>query len=324
MRVLVTGGAGYVGGFAARHLVATGHDVTVLDDLCNGHRAALPAELLVEGDIGDRDTVAKLLRERRIEAVMHFAAHAMVRESIEDPRIYYRNNVAKSLALLEAMLEQGVRRIVFSSTCAVYAESPDAPLDEDGPLDPVSPYAFSKLAIERMIRDFAGAYGLEYALLRYFNAAGGSEDGAHGEDHRPETHLIPLALGAAAGRRPPLQVFGADHPTPDGTCIRDYVHVEDLARVHAAVLERPGSCLFNVGTGRGHSVLEVLRAVERVAGRAVPHRIGPRRAGDPARLVASCHRLEKQLGWTPHYADLNAIVASAWAWHQRNPDGYGS
>lgn len=329
MRILVTGGAGYVGGFAARHLLAAGHDVVVVDNLCTGHREVAPTEVLVVGDIGDRALLQRVFSEHRIEAVMHFAASAYVGESVRDPRSYYRNNVANTLTLLEAMLDQDIKRLVFSSTCAVYAETEQMPLREDAPQDPVSPYAFSKLAIERMIRDFSRSYGLDYVLLRYFNAAGASPDGAHGEDHRPETHLLPLALKTVLGRQQELLVFGTDYPTPDGTCIRDYVHVEDLAVAHELALrvistgeKSQGGHVFNIGTGTGHSVMEVLGAVERVTGQPVPFEVTERRPGDTPRLVASSEKIRRELGWKPRYEELDQIAATAWEWHRRHPDGY--
>ena len=328
MRILVTGGAGYVGGFAARHLLASGHDVVVLDNLCTGHREAVPEEILIIGDIGERAVLDRVLSEHRIEAVMHFAASAYVWESVRDPRSYYRNNVVNTLTLLEAMQDQGVTRLVFSSTCAIYAETEQMPLAEDSARDPASPYAFSKLAIERMITDFSRAYGLDYVLLRYFNAAGASPDGSHGEDHRPETHLLPLALQTVLGQRDKLEVYGKDYPTPDGTCIRDYVHVEDLAQAHELAIRtttdaRPETGrIFNIGTGTGHSVLEVLRTLERVTGKPIPFDMAPRRPGDTARLVASSERIRKELGWKPRYEELDRIAASAWEWHRTHPEGY--
>lgn len=328
MRILVTGGAGYVGGFAARHLLASGHDVVVLDNLCTGHREAVPEEILIIGDIGERAVLDRVLSEHRIEAVMHFAASAYVGESVRDPRSYYRNNVVNTLTLLEAMQDQGVTRLVFSSTCAIYAETEQMPLAEDSARDPASPYAFSKLAIERMITDFSRAYGLDYVLLRYFNAAGASPDGSHGEDHRPETHLLPLALQTVLGQRDKLEVYGKDYPTPDGTCIRDYVHVEDLAQAHELAIRtttdaRPETGrIFNIGTGTGHSVLEVLRTLERVTGKPIPFDMAPRRPGDTARLVASSERIRKELGWKPRYEELDRIAASAWEWHRTHPEGY--
>jgi UDP-glucose-4-epimerase GalE len=322
MRILVTGGAGYVGGFAARHLLAAGHEVIALDNLCAGHREALPDETLVIGDIGDRKALDEIFLERRIEAVMHFAALAAVSESVSKPRLYYRNNVANTLNLLETMLDHEVKRIVFSSTCAVYGETDAMPLREDSPTGPTNPYAFSKLAIERMIQDFACAYDMSYALLRYFNAAGASADGTHGEDHEPETHLIPLAIQAVEGRREKLRLFGKDYPTPDGTCIRDYVHVEDLARAHELAILHESSSVFNIGTGRGHSVMEVLKSVERITGKSVPFQVTERRPGDTARLVASCEKIRAELGWQPQYEELDEIVATAWRWHRNHPGGY--
>jgi UDP-glucose 4-epimerase len=331
MRVLVTGGAGYVGGFAARHLLARGHDVLMLDDLSQGHREAVPAERLVVGDIGDRALVERLLREHGTEAVMHFAASTYVGESVSDPERYWQNNVANTLALLGAMRRAGVARIVFSSTCSLYGEKAEMPLTEATALDPGNPYAVTKHAIERMIADFARAYGLGHMLLRYFNASGAEPDGRHGEDHRPEAHLIPILLQAALGQRESIDVFGDDYPTPDGTCVRDYVHVIDLAQAHELALcacpepgASPAGRIFNIGTGTGHSVLEVIHAVERITGHKVPYRVVGRRAGDPPRLVASCERLTGELGWQPRYADLNAIVESAWAWHRSHPEGYAS
>jgi UDP-glucose 4-epimerase len=331
LRILVTGGAGYVGGFAARHLLAAGHDVVVVDNLCTGHREVVPAEVLIVGDIGDRALLQRVFSEHRIEAVMHFAASAYVGESVRDPRSYYRNNVVNTLTLLEAMLDQDIKRLVFSSTCAVYAETEQMPLREDAPQDPVSPYAFSKLAIERMIRDFSRSYGLDYVLLRYFNAAGASPDGAHGEDHRPETHLLPLALKTVLGQQQELLVFGTDYPTPDGTCIRDYVHVEDLALAHELALQvistgekSHGGHVFNIGTGRGHSVMEVLGAVERVTGKPVPFAVAERRPGDTPRLVASSEKIRRELGWKPCYEELDQIAATAWEWHRGHPNGYSS
>jgi UDP-glucose 4-epimerase len=330
VRILVTGGAGYVGSFAARHLARAGHQVVVLDDLSRGHRGAVPADMLVVGAIEDRPLLSRLLADRRIEAVLHFAAASQVGESVADPKLYYRNNVVHTLGLLETMLEHGVRRIVFSSTCAIYGEAQSATLAEDSPERPESPYAFTKLVIERMIRDFARAYGMGFVLLRYFNAAGAAPDGSHGEDHHPESHLIPLVLQTLLGQRPELQVFGDDYPTPDGTCIRDYIHVEDLASAHELAVracpdgvEPSGGMLFNIGTGTGASVLDVIRAAEQVTGRRVPRRVVARRPGDPPRLVAAASRLREELGWRPRYEDLTTIVEHAWAWHRTHPKGYG-
>ena len=329
MKILVTGGAGYVGSFTVRELLAAGHEVVVLDDLRQGHPDALPEGLLVQGDIADSALLGRLISERHIEGVIHFAASASVAESVAQPGTYYRNNLAGTLTLLEAMVERGVSRLVFSSTCAVYGESDRMPLTEEDPIAPASPYAFTKLAIERMIQDFARAHPLGYVLLRYFNAAGASADGSLGEDHRPETHLIPNVIHRALGMGDALEIYGDDYSTPDGTCIRDYVHVEDLARAHELAVracpapgQRPAGAVYNAGTGTGHSVLEVMHAIERATEKSVPHRIAPRRPGDAARLVASPERLRRELGWEPRYADLDSIVATAWEWHRRHPEGY--
>jgi UDP-glucose-4-epimerase GalE len=334
VNILVTGGAGYVGSFAVRHLVASGHDVVVLDNLCQGHRGAVDADLLVVGDIADTPLVARLLDEYRIEAVMHFAAATNVAESVENPRYHYRNNTANTLGLLETMIDHDVRKFVFSSTAATYG-SGDAnsdekqPLDEDSAKNPVCPYGYSKLAIEWMIQDFSHAYGLSYAILRYFNASGASPDGDHGEDHRPETHLIPLIIEAVQGKRERVELFGDDYETRDGTCLRDYVHVEDLAQAHKLALEacpepgeNAGGLIMNVGTGSGNTVMEVVQAVERVTGKQVPYRVVGRRPGDPARLVASAERL-RTIGWEPRFGDIEQVVKTAWEWHSNHPDGYG-
>jgi UDP-glucose 4-epimerase len=329
VRILVTGGAGYVGSCAARHLSAGGHDVLILDDLSEGHRSAATAGPLVEGSIADRELVGRLLREHRIEGVMHFAGSTYVGVSMSDPRGYWANNVSATLALLETMLDAGVGRIVFSSSCSVYGETASMPLDEDAPLQPVSTYAFNKFVVERAIQDYSRAYGLHYAALRYFNAAGASPDGAHGEHHDPETHLIPLVLQSIAGQRGALSVYGNDYDTPDGTCIRDYVHVEDLARAHESALLRlgegggePSRLVYNLGTGTGSSVLEVIQSAERVTGERVAYEQAARRPGDTARLVAGAERAKRELGWTLEYPDLDAIVTTAWEWLQKHPDGY--
>lgn len=327
MRVLVTGGAGYVGGFTARHLAASGHEVTVVDDLSAGHAPAAPPGSLVVCNIAERARVAALLRERRIEAVLHFAAFLSVGDSERVPDAYWRNNVAGSLALLEAMREAAVERLVFSSTAGVYGETAEMPLAEDAAQAPKSTYASTKAAVERMILDFARAFGLRNVRLRYFNAAGAKADGTHGEHHEPETHLVPIVLQKLLGLRAKLTIFGDDFPTPDGTCIRDYVHVDDLADAHARALDwtarAPAGAgeAVNLGTGTGHSVLEVIRAAERVTGKAVEFERGPRRAGDPPSLIASTEKAARLFGWRPR-ATLDDILASAWAWHRKNPRGY--
>ncbi len=327
LRILVTGGAGYVGSFAVARLLADGHDVVVYDDLSKGHAAAVPAGRLVRGDLRDGPRLRSVLAERRIEAVMHFAARALVAESVADPALYWDVNVGGTLALLEAMRATGVARVVFSSSCAVYGEPERVPIAEDAPQRPVSPYGFTKLAAERALDHYARAYGIGFASLRYFNACGGSPDGSRGEDHDAESHVIPLALHVALGRRDRFRILGDDYPTADGTCIRDYVHVEDLADAHVralALLEPGRGAWFNLGTGRGFSVREVVEACRRASGRAIPVEVAPRRDGDPAELVADPSRAKAALGWEARYTDLDAIAETAWRWHESHPHGYAS
>lgn len=326
MKVFVTGGAGYIGSHAVRLLSRAGHDVWVYDNLSCGHRAAVPDGRLIEGELMDRPRLVEAMRAKQIDAVMHFAAFAYVGESVTDPGRYYQNNVVASLNLLEAMREAGVGRIVFSSTTATYGVPQRVPITEDEPQRPINPYGFGKLVIERALADYAAAYGLRYAALRYFNAAGASPDGDLGEDHRPETHLIPLVLEVALGKRPHVTIFGDDYPTPDGTCIRDYVHVDDLGAAHVAALEKlaeSAALQLNLGTGRGYSVREVIEACRRITGHAIPTKPGPRRAGDPPELVADARRAGQVLGWRPQYADIESIVRTAWRWHSTHPGGYG-
>jgi len=326
MRVLVTGGAGYIGSHTVRLLLAREHDVTVLDNLSHGHRRAVPAGRLVVGDLADAAGLDRLLADRRVEAVVHFAAFAYVGESVTDPAKYYANNLVNTLTLLDACRRAGVQRIVFSSTCATYGTPAAVPITEGEKQLPINPYGNTKLAVERALADYAGAYPLGYCALRYFNAAGASPDGTIGEDHTPETHLVPLVFQAATGRRPHVEVFGTDYPTPDGTCVRDYIHVDDLAEAHVLALGRigPGVQLrYNVGVGRGFSVREVIRTIEEVTGLRVPVREGPRRAGDPPELVADAGLIRRELGWAPRYADLRPIVETTWNWHRTHPDGYG-
>lgn len=325
MRILVTGGAGYIGSHAVKHFLARGHDVWVYDNLSVGHRASVPAERLIVGDVAETGRLEHVLTTRRIDAVVHFAAISLVSESVRDPASYYRNNLGGSLSLLEAMRRAGVKRIAFSSTAATYGLPSQLPVTEDAPQLPINPYGNTKLAIERVLFDYSAAYEWSVAVLRYFNAAGASSDGTLGEDHNPETHLIPLVIRAAMGLRGPIDVLGTDYPTPDGTCIRDYIHVEDLAEAHLCVLEAllPGEVrCYNLGTGRGHSVREVIRSVEAVSGQKVPHREGPRRAGDPVVLVASADRARAELGWRPRYTELSDIIRTAWNWHVKHPRGY--
>lgn len=323
---LVTGGAGYVGSHVALALVERGDRVVVLDNLRQGHRAAVPegAELVV-ADLADRRAVAEVFAAHRFDAVLHFAALSLVGESMREPLRYCAENTANSLWLAEAAVQAGVRKFVLSSTAALFGEPERIPIAEEAPVRPGSAYGESKLMVERGLAWADRVHGLRSACLRYFNAAGADPEGRLGEDHRPETHLIPLAIDAALGRTPPLTVFGEDYPTPDGTCIRDYVHVTDLADAHLRVLERlehGGSCHYNLGNGAGHSVREVIAAVERVGGRKVPHVIGPRRPGDPPVLVASSERLRRETGWAPRFAALDDIVRTAWAWRERHPEGY--
>jgi UDP-glucose 4-epimerase len=327
MNVLVIGGAGYIGSHCVRQLELAGHRPVVLDNLVFGHRAAVaPPVAFHAGDLGDRAAVAALLRAEAIDLVMHFAAFAYVGESVQDPLKYYDNNLGRTIQLLLAMRDAGVDRFVFSSTCATYGIPDKMPMDESLPQRPISPYGQTKLDVENMLRACAAAYGLRFAAFRYFNAAGAAADGAIGEDHDPESHLIPLAIRAAQGRGPELVVFGDDYPTPDGTCLRDYIHVDDLARAHIAVfpqLEQPGATLFyNLGTGQPASVMQVIRAVEQVTGLPVPHRLGPRRAGDPPALYADSAKARAELGWTPQYTAIGDIIASAWTWHRAHPEGF--
>ena len=328
MNVLVVGGAGYIGSHCVRQLAAAGHRPVVIDNLVYGHRGALALSVpFYETGLGDESAVRAVLVKEKIELVIHFAAFCYVGESVTDPLKYYLNNVVATLHLLKAMHDAGVRRFVFSSTCATYGVPASLPLVETMPQHPINPYGQTKLDVENALRACARAYGLGFAAFRYFNAAGAAEDGSIGEDHDPETHLIPLAIDAALGRRPPLQLFGTDYPTPDGTCLRDYVHVDDLSRAHIAVFDRlatPGTALFyNLGTGRPCSNREVIRAVEQVSGKKVPLVAAPRRAGDPPTLYADSTLAQRELGWKVKFADAGSIIATAWKWHSTHPHGYG-
>jgi UDP-glucose 4-epimerase len=325
MAVLVTGGAGYIGSAFVEALVATGEPAVVLDDLSRGHRASLhPEAALYRGSTGDRELVARIAKEHVLDACVHFAAFAYVGESVANPARYYENNFVQAAALVETLADAGVKRIVFSSTCATYGVPQAVPIPETHPQQPINPYGWSKLFVGRLLEDFDRAYGLRYAALRYFNAAGATA--RCGEHHEPETHVVPLALRAAAGRGPALKVFGADYDTPDGTAIRDYVHVADLADAHLRALEhlrRGGESLrLNLGTGQGHSVLEVIQTVREVTGREVPYEMAGRREGDPPRLVADASRAREVLGWTPKQPELRQIVSTAWDWMQAHPHGY--
>ena len=326
MRILVTGGAGYVGGVSVDAILAASHDVVVLDDLTTGHRAIPPPDArLVIGSYADEAATRALLETERVDAILHCAARSLVGESVADPAKYYRDNVAGGVALLEAARAAGVRRIVFSSTAAVYGVPDSTPITEDAPLRPINTYGETKRVFEGALRWYGPAYGFRGVVLRYFNVAGATR--RLGEVHRPETHLIPNILIAAEGGRP-LTVFGDDYPTPDGTALRDYIHVEDLADAHVAALEATAApqdepLVCNLGTSSGFSVREVLAAAEAVVGRPIPHSIGPRRAGDPPVLVASNARARATLWWTPRRSTLEAMIGSAWAWRVAHPDGYG-
>jgi UDP-glucose 4-epimerase len=319
MKVLITGGAGYIGGTVSRLLLGRGHSVTVYDNLCHSKRLAVAdgAEF-VEGDVADRALLEKTLAAGRFDGVMHFAALIEAGESMKQPEIYFRNNTVASLTLLEAMLETGHDRLVFSSTAACYGEPETTPISEDAKLEPTNAYGESKLLVEDMLRWVNLAHGLRYASLRYFNVAGAIE--GYGEAHEPESHLIPLILDVALGRRASIKIFGRDYPTKDGTCVRDYIHVQDLAEAHLlalGALKEKTRVIYNIGNGQGFTVLEVIDSVRRVTGRAVAVEECPRRAGDPAVLVASSERIKAELGWTPKFAELDSIVASAWEWHQQ-------
>ena len=324
MRVLVTGGAGYIGSVVTEQLIGDSHDVVVYDNLSKGHRdAVVQGAELVEGDLGDSEKLKQTLGERGIEAVIHMAASSLVGESVEKPNKYYHNNLSNGLVLLDAMLASDVKRLVFSSTAAVYGEPEAQPIEESAPSNPTNPYGETKLAFEHAMKWFDRAFGLRYASLRYFNAAGATAN--CGEDHDPETHIIPITLQAATGKRSHVEIYGEDYPTPDGTCIRDYIHVVDLARAHIQALAAlsDGSRIYNLGCGgAGYSVKEVIDTAQRVTGREIPTKFGPRRAGDPAILVASSDRIKSQLGWQPQFQDLEKIVDSAWRWMQDHPNGY--
>ncbi len=324
MRVLVTGGAGYIGSVVTEELVNDGHEVVVYDNLLKGHGGAVvDAARLVDGDLLDAQQLRQTLKDNGVEAVIHMAAHSLVGESSEHPSKYYQNNVVAGLVLLDTMLECDVKRIVFSSTAATYGEPESQPIYETAPTNPTNPYGESKLAFERAMHWYERAYGLRYVSLRYFNAAGASEK--CGEDHDPETHIIPIALQAALGKRPQVEIFGDDYPTPDGTCLRDYIHVIDLARAHILALDvmSEGSRIYNLGCGGdGYSVRDVIETARRVTGKEIPVRVGPRRAGDPAVLIASSDKIKSELGWQPQYQDLGVIVESAWRWMQAHPNGY--
>lgn len=326
MAILVTGGAGYIGSHTVAALLSQGKEVVVIDNLQSGHREAVLGGKFYEGDLRDKALLAKLFSENSIEAVIHFAANSLVGESMKAPVKYYDNNVYGTLCLLEAMDQADVRKIVFSSTAATYGEPEKVPIEESDPTRPTNVYGETKLTMERMMAWFDQVLGIKYVSLRYFNAAGAHEGGKIGEDHRPESHLIPLIIEAALGQRPSIQVFGDDYSTPDGTCVRDYIHVSDLADAHlravAHLLEGGASDIFNLGNGQGFSVKQVIETVKSVTGRDFPVVISPRRSGDPAVLIASSDKARSVLGWQPSRDKLEDIIQSAWQWHENHPNGY--
>lgn len=325
MKVLVTGGAGYIGSVVSEELLKDGHEVVVYDSLYKGHReAVVDGAEFVRADLADAVTLRETLSKFRVEAVIHMAADSLVGESCEKPAMYYRNNVVNGLTLLDAMRDTDVNHIVFSSTAATYGEPPKQPIEETDPTRPTNPYGESKLAFEQAMCWYREAYGLRHVSLRYFNAAGAGE--RYGEDHDPETHLIPLALKVATGRREAVEVYGNDYPTPDGTCVRDYIHVLDLARAHILALKARdgGGRIYNLGCGgNGYSVNEVIETAREVTGKEIPIAIGPRRAGDPAVLIASSDKIKRELGWQPEFQNLRVIIESAWRWMESHPNGYG-
>jgi UDP-glucose 4-epimerase len=326
LRILVVGGAGYVGSTSVESFVGAGHEVTVFDDLSTGHAGAvIPPVRLVRGSIQDRTRLGSLLAEQRIDAVLHCAAKSLVGQSMADPALYYRHNVAGGVSMLEAMRDAGVNRLVYSSTAAVYGEPRRVPIAEADRTEPINPYGATKLAFEGAMRWFAAAHGFRAISLRYFNVAGATE--RNGEDHEPETHLIPLVLRVAAGEATHVQIFGQDYPTPDGTCIRDFVHVRDLGAAHLLALEAtaetdPSLEIYNLGSAAGFSVREVVEAARKVTGRAIPARVLKRRVGDPPVLVASSRRARRELGWQPQFSKLEQMLADAWAWREAHPTGY--
>lgn len=326
MAILVTGGLGYVGSHAVKLLMDEGKQVVCLDDLSYGHLGASNGSEVVIGDIGDAVVLKDIFAKHSIEAVMHFAAFAAVGESVENPQKYYFNNIRKSLVLLQQMMEAGVKKFIFSSTAAVFGEPQVVPIPEDHPKDPTNPYGRSKLMLEQILSEYDRAYGMKWTALRYFNASGADPSGTIGEDHTPEHHIIPIVLDVALGKREKVSVFGTDWPTPDGTCVRDYVHVTDLAAAHLLALgaleSGADSAVYNMGNGSGYSVKELITVAEEITGKKINAEAGPRRAGDPARLVASSEKIRKQLGWQPKYAELKTIIETAWEWHKNHPKGF--
>jgi UDP-glucose 4-epimerase len=322
MNLFVTGGAGYIGSICVEQLLDRGHQVTVFDNLTEGHRRAIdPRATFVAGELRQPESIGLAMAAAKPDAVMHFAANALVGESMQNPSKYFHNNVGGGLNLLDAMVASGVDRLVFSSTCATFGPPDKLPMDETLPQRPINPYGESKLLFERILRWYDQIHGLKFVALRYFNAAGATAQ--FGEDHRIETHLIPNILKVALGQRPHVEIYGTDYETPDGTCIRDYIHIVDLAQAHILALDAPASAFYNLGTGGGNSVSEVIACCRRVTGHAIPVVEKERRPGDPPRLIAASALIKRELGWEPRYQSLDAIIESAWAWHQRHPDGYG-
>ena len=323
MRVLVAGGAGYIGSVTAWMLIEQGHEVVVYDNLSRGHRSAVPQKaIFIQAELDDTDTLSKAFRDHRIDSVMHFAAHSLVGESMSHPELYFENNVVVGKRILDCMLAEDVPYIVFSSTCAIFGEPDVFPMDENLPAAPTNVYGESKLMFERMLHWYHQVHGLNYTSLRYFNACGAH--GGLGEDHEPETHLIPLVLQVALGKREKIMIFGDDYPTPDGTCIRDYIHIYDLAQAHilAARTGYDKADVFNLGNGDGYSVAQVIDTARAVTGRPINASVGPRRPGDPPKLIGSSEKIKQQLGWKPDFPQLESIVQSAWQWHQGHPNGY--
>jgi UDP-glucose 4-epimerase len=326
-KILVSGGAGYVGSHAVKELQKEGFRCLVVDNLVYGHSQFVKDAELIEGDSGNSELLEKIFRQNEIEAVMHFAAYAYVGESVTDPAKYYQNNVVSTLSLLKAMVKAKVNKIIFSSTCATYGNPQEIPITEDHPQDPINPYGATKLMVERILRDFDQPYGLKSVVFRYFNAAGADPDGEIGEWHEPETHLIPLVLDVAAGTRDTVQIYGTDYPTPDGTCIRDYIHVTDIAQAHLLGLRElmtgKPSNVFNLGNGGGFSVCEVIQTAEKVTGQKIKATETSRRPGDPPALVGSAQKAQQVLGWKPQFPDLESILQTAWNWHQKRPTRMG-
>jgi UDP-glucose 4-epimerase len=322
MKIFVTGGAGYIGSICVEQLLAAGHQVTVFDNLSEGHRLAVdPGATLCVGDLQNREEIEGAIREAKPDAVMHFAANALVGESMENPSKYFRNNVSAGINLLDAMVSNGVKKFVFSSTCATFGPPDRLPIDETLPQRPINPYGESKLIFEKILRWYDEIHGIKAVALRYFNAAGATEK--YGEDHRIETHLIPNVLKVALGQKSHVDIYGTDYETPDGTCVRDYIHILDLAQAHMLALQTAESARYNLGTGGGTSVREIIACCERVTGKKIAVVEKPRRPGDPARLIAASDKIQGELGWKPRFQSIDAIIESAWAWHLKHPAGYG-